>query len=83
MASGNKLIEAMTESLEKGEDPNPRDAFGRRRSLTLGIPTGSGSERMVDVQPKLAISVIRAHIAEKLRELAEANEQARIELDIK
>jgi hypothetical protein len=35
---------------------------------------------MFDVQPRLAISVIQAHIANQQAALSEANEQARIEL---
>lgn len=70
----------MKEALQRGQDPNPRDPFGRQRNLQLGIPSGEHSQRLFDVAPRLAISVIRAHIAEKQRELAEANEQARIEL---
>lgn len=56
------------------------DAFGRRRKLQLGVPSGDSSHRLLDVAPALAESVIRAHIANKRAELAEANEQARIEL---
>ncbi len=75
-----KLMEDMEAEMEKGNDPNPHDAFGRRRNLTLGVPMGDNSSRLLDVQPKLAISVIRAHIAAKQSELEEANERARIEL---
>lgn len=58
-----------------------QDAFGRRSQLQLGVPCGDSSHRILDVAPALAESVIRAHIANKRAELAEANEQARIELD--
>ena len=57
-----------------------KDAFGRHRQLTLGVPSGDNSHRILDVAPSLARSVIRAHIENKKTELAEANEQARIEL---
>src|SRR6185369_988934 len=59
-------------------DPNLRDAFGRGRNLQLGIPSGENSHRLYDVHPKLAKSVIKAHIAEKQSELVQANERARI-----
>jgi len=46
-----------------------QDAFGRKTDL------------LFYVSPKLAESVIAAHIANKKAELVEANEQARIEID--
>ncbi|MFA5754213.1 MAG: hypothetical protein WC905_02595 [Patescibacteria group bacterium] len=61
--------------------PTLKDAFGRREHLQLGIPSGENCHRLYKVAPKLAESVIRAHIAEKKEELASANERARIELD--
>lgn len=79
--TGEKLLSDMVEEMKNPDtDANPRDHFGRKRCLTLGIPTGDCSHRMLDVKPRLAISVIKAHIAEKTKDLAEANEQARIEL---
>lgn len=62
-------------------EPTLKDAFGRRRNLQLGIPSGETGHRLFDVQPQLAESVIRAHIAQKKSELAQANERARIELN--
>lgn len=60
--------------------PTLKDAFGRRQHLQLGIPSGETGHRLFQVSPQLAESVIRAHIATKEAELAEANERARIEL---
>lgn len=60
--------------------PTLTDAFGRKRQLQLGIPSGENAHRIFDVNPELAESVIRAHIAKKKVELVEANERARIEL---
>ena len=57
-----------------------KDAFGRRRQLTLGIPNGDSSQRILDVDPGLAKCVIVAHIAEKRTELVAMNELARIEV---
>lgn len=57
-----------------------RDAFGRRRQLQLGIPSGEGSHRLFDVETTLAKSVIRAHIANQERELVLASESAAIEM---
>ncbi len=58
-----------------------KDAFGCRRQLQMGIPSGENSHRLFDVHPELAESVIRAHVAKKNVELVEANERARIELN--
>ena len=60
--------------------PTLKDAFGRRRHLQLGIPSGENSHRLFDVPPPLAESVIRAHLAEQRKQLLLANERARIEL---
>jgi hypothetical protein len=60
--------------------PVLKDAFGDRRNLQLGIPSGDNSHRLFDVRPSLADAVIRAHIEHKRAELAEANERARVEL---
>lgn len=77
--NGEKLLAEMAKELDRDRDPNPRDAFGTRRPLTLGIPTSSSAERLIGIQPKLAMSIIRQHIETKKRELSEANEIARIE----
>ena len=77
---GQKLLSEMEEAIKRGVDPNPHDRFGRQRCLSLGIPHGESGQMLMDVRPNLALSIIRAHIAEKEKELVEANEQARIEL---
>lgn len=61
--------------------PTLKDAFGQKRHLQLGIPSGESGHRIYDVAPELAESVIRAHIAKKRVALVEANERARIELN--
>jgi hypothetical protein len=71
--------ESMWEKLGKNE-PTLKDAFGRRKQLQLGIPSGENGHRLFDVAPQLAESIIRAHIANKHAELVEATEQARVEL---
>lgn len=66
---------------DKGKhEPTLKDAFGRRRHLQLGVPSGENSHRVFDVSPQLAESVIKAHIANKEKELVEAQESARMEL---
>jgi hypothetical protein len=83
--AGKKLLADMEEAakfpheLNKTE-PRIKDAFGRRQHLQLGIPCGDNGHRLLDVSPKLAESIIRAHIANKEAELKEIQEVARIEL---
>lgn len=83
IAKGEKLIADMEKQLAEYQDPNPRDAFGRQRCLQLGVPSGDNSHRLFDVQPKLAIAVIKAHVAEKRAFLDVACERARAELETK
>jgi hypothetical protein len=84
IAVGEKLLADMEE--QTIEDDHIKyaetlsDAFGRRRALQLGIPSGHDCHRLFDVEPDLAKSVIRAHLAKKEAEMVAANEQARIEL---
>jgi hypothetical protein len=82
--TGEKLLVDMEAAASRLEvDPHAptlKDAFGRLRHLQLGVPSGVGGHHLFDVSPVLAVSVIRAHIAAKRAELAEASECARIEL---
>ena len=80
----NLLQEMETKRQELRVDQNAptiKDAFGRIQHLQLGIPSGDNAHRLFQVSPVLAVSVIRAHIAAKQSELAEANECARLELE--
>ncbi len=83
--TAEKLLKDMEELQKKySRDPHAqylKDAFGHRRNLQLGIPMGENRHQLFDVSPRLAESVIRAHIAAKKAELIEVNEQARIELN--
>ena len=80
IAKGERLLADMEKQLKEGVDPNPRDPFGRRKNLQFGIPCGDSSHRLLDVQPALAMAVIRAHIADKRAALELANERARSEV---
>lgn len=83
IAAGEKLLVDMAD-VDKPDrfESNLRDAFGRRRQLQLGVPSGETGHRLFGVDPELAKAVIRAHIANKTAELASANEAARIELAV-
>lgn len=88
--TANKLLSDMQEIREREQDrfrggmdkhaPTLKNAFGRPQHLQLGIPSGENGHRLLEVAPELGESVIRAHIAKMGAKLAEANEQARIEL---
>ena len=83
--SAKKLLEDMAKA-EKDYKFEPyeqklKDAFGRKKDLQLGVPSGETSHRLFNVSSSLAVPVINAHIANKKAELFEANEQARIELN--
>lgn len=81
IAAATKLLADIEEASRHGGDPTPIDAFGRQRMFSLGVPHGDNSQRLLNVSNKLAQSVIRAHIAAKERDLIEASEMARLELD--
>jgi hypothetical protein len=83
--TAEKMLVDMEDARQKNRnDPHAqhlKDAFGRCQDLQLGIPAGENSHRLFSVSPKMAESVIRAHIASKKAELVEINERARIELE--
>ena len=83
--AGKKLLEDMQKEMERSSEldktePRLTDAFGRRKHLQLGIPSGHNCHQLLNVAPQLAESVIRAHIANKEAELVCIQEQAHIEL---
>lgn len=80
IAKGEKLLADLEEQRLRGEELNLRDAFGRRRNLQLGVPNGEKSQRLLDVHPALAVSVIKSHIATKKAELETVMVRAGAEL---
>lgn len=81
IATAKELLAEMEKANKGLEGPTPREEWRRKYEYQLGVPTGVSSHRLYNVSPKLGESVIRAHIANQEAELAEANEQARIELN--
>lgn len=77
---GEKLLTEMLEQRSRGETMNLRDSFGRPRSFQLGVPSGDNAHRLFDVQPLLAVEVIKAHVAHKRAELATIQQRAAAEL---
>lgn len=77
-----KLLAQITESMDRRETPDLRDAFGRQvGGLQLGVPSGSNGHRLFDVPWEIARPVIEAHMAQKKALIATLCAKARIELD--
>ena len=85
--TAEKLLADMeAENAKPFRDPDPhaptlKDAFGKKQRLQLGIPSGANCHRIFDLDPVLAESVIRAHIAKMKVRLTEAQECARLEIN--
>ena len=77
--AGKKLLLEVEEAI-KGNEGKFFDRWGSERMIEMGIPSGDNSTRMFKVHPKLALSVVRAHIADKEAELVRLNEAVRLEL---
>lgn len=58
----------------------PGDTLRNLKYCQLCVSLGETLDEVFDIHPKLARSVIQAHIAEKKQDLIEANEEARIDL---
>lgn len=79
--TAEKLLAEIAEALANHEEPDLRDAFGRRQGgLQLGVPSGSNGHRLFNVPWGLAKPVIEAHIAQQKSEIAALAEKAKIEL---
>lgn len=80
--TAEKLLADIEETRKRHDEPDIRDAFGRRQNgLQLGVPSGDTSQRLFTVNWSMAKPVIEAHIAQKKAELSALNEKARAELD--
>lgn len=79
--AASELLDKIKEALSHREEPDIRDAFGRRRGgLELGVPSDNSSRRLFNVPWPLARPVIEAHIAQQSAIITALCEQARIEL---
>lgn len=78
-----KLIKDMAEVLQQDKEktfPNLYNAFGERKGLQLGVPSGSNGHRIYDVNADLSVKIIEKHIEEKNKRLVELMAIAKIEL---
>lgn len=78
--AANELLRVIAEAQERREETDFRDAFGRRRGLQLGVPSGANGHRIMDLSTNLAEIIIRAHIREKASEIEALCELARTEM---
>ena len=61
-----KLLEEISQEVERQGRIDIRDAFGRQmHCLQLGVPQGAASHRLFDVPWKIARPIIELHIAEQ------------------
>jgi hypothetical protein len=76
-----KLLADIVKSIERHEEPDIRDAFGRRAGgLELGVPNSNNGSRLFNVQWSLAKPIIEAHIAQQKAKISALSEKARSEL---
>ncbi len=74
------LLAEIVEAMSRREEPDIRDAFGRRRgSLQLGVPHGGDGHRLFNVPWSLARPIIETHIAQQKAIIAALSETAKIE----
>lgn len=75
------LLEKVKTAKDRHEEPDVRDAFGRARGCQLGVPSGEGSHRILDLSWELALPIIEAHIAQKEAAVVALSEKARVEIN--
>lgn len=80
ITAAETLLKELRDANARREQPDFRDAFGRRQGLQLGVPSGNSSHRIMDVSPRLAEIIIQAHIDDKRAEIAALSEVAHGEL---
>ncbi len=76
----HKLLADMKKELERTGDERLIDAFGSKKGLQLGVPSGDSSHRIFNVRIDLAMKIIEAHIEDNETELIRLKSIAEIEL---
>ena len=83
VARAEKLLAEIMDAVSRREQPDLRDAFGRRQDgLQLGVPSGDHSQRLFNVPWTMCKPVIEAHIAQQKAMLSALNEKAKLELSL-
>lgn len=83
--NANRIITDMAKIVEQDKDktyPNLYNAFGERKGLQLGVPSGDNGQRLFDVNLDMGVKVIEQHIKDKNRRLEELMVIAKLELSI-
>lgn len=79
--TAEELLNQINEALRRHEEPDVRDAFGRRQGgLQLGVPSGNNGHRLFNVPWAICKPVIETHIAQQRAIIATLSEKALIEL---
>lgn len=79
--ASEKLLDEVKKAIDRSEEVDIRDVFGRRvRTLELGVHASENSRRIFYVPHELAIPVIEATIASHRARLKALNEKAKAEL---
>src|SRR5690349_20778831 len=79
IANAETLLKDMHEAYVQNDSMDLIDAFGRKRGLQLGVPSGRDSHRIFNVDNDLAVVIIEAQIAKYKTQLAALNELAKQE----
>ncbi len=75
------LLAQIEEAVQKYEQPDICDSFGRRAGgLQLGVQSGKNSQRLFNVPWELARPIIEAHIANQRAIISSLSIKTRIEL---
>lgn len=79
--TAEKLLAEITESMNRSEAPDIRDAFGRHQNgLQLGVPSGNSGHRLFNVPWALCKPILEAHIAHHRASIAALTLKARKEM---
>ena len=80
--AGEKLLADVKAAIDKFDQVDIRDVFGRRaHRLELGIPSGANSMRILHVPYELAVPIIDATIASHRAKLKALDTKVRAELN--
>ena len=81
--TAEKLLSEIVETRSRHEEPDVRDAFGRRKGgLQLGVPSGQSSHRLFDVPWSMCQPIIEAHIAQQRVRVEALSRKAMIEMGV-
>lgn len=77
------LLKKISDALDRREQPDLRDSFGRQRGLQLGVPTSETGMNLYDVPWSIARPVIETHIAAQRALVTTLSAKAVAEMSLK